>query len=641
MTACGHLAALHSGTAAAGEAADPAWPGLLRALFSAGPLVAAVTAFAISPGIHVVLAAVLERRRVRPREEFTAVVYGDPLLAVACGLGVLLAPHGPPAPVAWLARPLGVLLPAAGWLAYGIIQWRGELRRGFYTPAQAGAPTKIWHQLGVYPLAWSVAGSAALAGLFAPVPDGGSAATSRWTAKAGIVLCVVGWAALNVYDRRHPRLGHPPFVWRLLRPLARPWPPDSTTLRAAEVTDRDDGVRNEDISSSPRGDMSGRSGISPFRQGAAIGTMEVSPPHSSYHATRPRRERTVHSMTIQGGNSAPRGEPVDHNTRRRVNRLLAAFLAAIPFAAVLNVLQDGLGNNISASQTGLLAGILGLLAFLVYTTTTTSADTADEGQATRAELRALREHLDESFDEFRDRTGAYIKYLPARRGPESHHLQQAEALYRKAGEVIDKAQEGDEILAVNSFVEVFHQRSDPAVERLQEEYLQRIENRFLGGVSYHRLIQLPSLDVLDRPAVFLADSVEPSYLRHYRRIIGLKTDAPGQGVSLDAVTAKYPMSFVVVKRKNTERNTGGTIILQVNEHIPVNGIPETAHFQLTGIHIIEDTKGDVVNHYLDWFKELQHAQRPLVLDDLRSRDQAVSEVPVTSPADHPRDDNRP
>ncbi|MFG1807502.1 hypothetical protein [Streptomyces sp. NPDC049040] len=614
MTVSGCPALLHACIAAAGEAAAPAWPGLLRTLFSTGPLVAAITAFAISPGVHVVLAAVLERRLVRPSQEFTALVYGDPLLAVACGLGVLLAPQGPPRPVAWLAHPLGVLLPAAGWLAYGIIQWRGELRRGFYTPAQAAAPTKVWHQLGVYPLVWCAAGSAALAGLFAPVADDGSAMTGRWTAKAGIALCVAGWAALNVYDRRHPRLGHPPFAWRLLRPLPRPWPPDSTTLRAGEVDERDGGFRSEEISSSSWGDISRRSGISPFRRGAAVGTMDVSPPHSPY------RERTVHSMTTPEGNSTPGQERVHHDTRRRVDRLLAAFLAAIPFAAVLNVVQDGLGNGISASQTGLFAGILGLLAFLVYTATTTSADTADEGQATRAALRALEEHLDASFDEFRDRTGAYIKYLPARRGPESQHLQQAEALYRKAGEVIDRAQAGDEILAVNSFVEVFHQRSDPAVERLQEEYLQRIENRFPDGVTYRRLVQLPSLDVLDRPSVFLADSVEPSYLRHYRRIIGLKTDAPGQGVSLDAVTAKYPMSFVVVKRKDTERNAGGTIILQVNEHIPVNGLPESAHFQLTGIHIIEDTKGDVVNHYLDWFKELQHGQRSLTLDDLRSRD---------------------
>ncbi|MEE4546135.1 hypothetical protein V2S66_29735 [Streptomyces sp. V4-01] len=617
MTVLGGLAALHGGGPAA--AGVPAWPGPLRPLLSAGPFVAAVAAFVISPGVHVLLAAVLEGRRVRVRQEFTAVVYGDPLLAAACGLGVLLAPTGPPAAMAWAARPPGILLPAAGWLAYGVVQWAGELRRGFYTSAQAWSPTKIWHQLGVYPLLWAVAGSAGLAGLLSPAHGGGPVAW-RWAAKAGIALCVAGWAALNVYDRGHPRLGHPPFVWRRLRPAPRPWPPDSTTLRANRADDRYDGLRNEDISSPPRGDMSGMSGRSRVRPDIPVRTMEVSLPHDPRPMTGPLRERTVDSMTTQRGDADPDRQRERHDARRRVNRLLAAFLAAIPFAAVLNVLQDWLGNGISSSQTGLLAGVLALLAFLVYAAMTASADTADEGRTTRAALRELRDHVDVSFDEFRDRTGAYIKYLPARRGPESNHLQQAEALYRKAGEVIDKAQDGDEILAVNSFVEVFHQRSDPAVERLQEEYLRRIENRFLHGVAYHRLIQLPSLDVLDRPSVFLSDSVEPSYLRHYRRVISLKTDAPGQGVSLDAVTAKYPMSFVVVKRKNNGRNTGGTIILQVNEHIPVNGVPESAHFQLTGIHIVEDTKGDVVNHYLDWFRELQHGQRSLTHDDLRSRD---------------------
>jgi hypothetical protein len=325
-------------------------------------------------------------------------------------------------------------------------------------------------------------------------------------------------------------------------------------------------------------------------------------------------------MTTQRGDSAPETEPERNDGRHRVHRLLAAFLAAIPFAAVLNVLQDWIGNGFTRSQTGLLAGVLMLLAFVVYATMSMSSDTAREGAANRAAVQDLRTHMDESFNEFRDRTAASITYLPARRGPEAHHLQQAETLYRKAGDVIDKAQEGDEILAVNSFVEVFHQHSDPAVERLQEEYLRRIENRFLHGVAYYRLIQLPSLEVLDQPSVFLSDSVEPSYLRHYRRIIGLKTDAPGQGVSLDAVIAKYPMSFVVVRRKNNGRSTGGTVILQVNEHIPLNGRVESAHFQLTGIHIIEDSKGHVVNHYLDWFKELQHGQRSLTLDDLRSRD---------------------
>jgi hypothetical protein len=34
-----------------------------------------------------------------------------------------------------------------------------------------------------------------------------------------VLLALIGvWAAANVYDRRHPKLGHPPFDWRQLRP---------------------------------------------------------------------------------------------------------------------------------------------------------------------------------------------------------------------------------------------------------------------------------------------------------------------------------------------------------------------------------------------------------------------------------------
>ncbi|WP_328493330.1 hypothetical protein OHS59_11660 [Streptomyces sp. NBC_00414] len=301
-----------------------------------------------------------------------------------------------------------------------------------------------------------------------------------------------------------------------------------------------------------------------------------------------------------------------------MNRVLAAFLAAIPFAAVLNIFQDWLGNGISASQTGLLIGVLVLLAFLVYSTMSTSADTAHEGRLTRNAVWALHDRMERSFDEFRDQA-ASIRYFPARHGPEARHLKQAATLYAKAGEVIDTARDGDEILAVNSFVEVFHRRSDPAIERLQEDYLRRIENRLRHGASYHRLVQLPSLDVLDSSSVFLSDSIEPSYLEHYRRIIGLKSDAPGQRVSLDAVTAKYPISFVVVRRRNTDGSAGGAIIWQVNEHIQGNGLPESANFQLTGIAIVKDSKGDVVRHFLDWFKELQRGQRSLELNDVRSR----------------------
>jgi hypothetical protein len=114
-------------------------------------------------------------------------------------------------------------------LVFGLAQWRDELRRGYYTPAQAAAPTKIWHQLVVYPVLGYWLWTAAIGGLSV---TGGAAA---WAAKALLLALVGVWAATNVYDRRHPKLGHPPFDWHRVRPWPRPWPAESQTLLAAET----------------------------------------------------------------------------------------------------------------------------------------------------------------------------------------------------------------------------------------------------------------------------------------------------------------------------------------------------------------------------------------------------------------------
>ena len=152
--------------------------------------------------------------------------YGDPLLAVAAGLAVWLTgsrtPHG-------LTGPAAGVVAVAVMLLFGLAQWRDELRRGYYTRAQAVAPTKIWHQLVVYPVLGYWLWTAGIGGLSAP---GGAAV---WAGKAVLLALVGVWAAANVYDRRHPKLGHPPFDWRLVRPWPRPWAAESQTLLAAET----------------------------------------------------------------------------------------------------------------------------------------------------------------------------------------------------------------------------------------------------------------------------------------------------------------------------------------------------------------------------------------------------------------------
>ena len=200
---------------------------VLGAALRHGPWVAGLCVFAVTPGALIVIALVLERRWLVPGKQFAAVAYGDPLLAVAAGLGIWLTgprpPHGLTGPAA------GVTAVVLG-LLFGLVQWRDELRRGYYTPAQAVAPTKIWHQVVVYPVLGYWLWTAGIGGLSAP---GGTAAWAVWAGKA-LLLALTGiWVATNVYDRRHPKLGHPPFDWRRVRPRPRPWAAESQTLLAA------------------------------------------------------------------------------------------------------------------------------------------------------------------------------------------------------------------------------------------------------------------------------------------------------------------------------------------------------------------------------------------------------------------------
>lgn len=196
---------------------------VLGAALRHGPWVAGACAFMLTPGSLIVIARLLERRWLVPGEQFTAVTYGDPLLALAVGVGTWLAclclPHG-------LTGPGAGLVTLVTCLVFGLVQWRDELRRGYYTRAQAAAPTKIWHQLVIYPVMGYWIWTSGVDGL---LTAGGIAGFVK---KALLVALIGIWAATNAYDRGHPKLGHPPFDWRHGRPYPRPWPAESLTLRA-------------------------------------------------------------------------------------------------------------------------------------------------------------------------------------------------------------------------------------------------------------------------------------------------------------------------------------------------------------------------------------------------------------------------
>jgi hypothetical protein len=199
---------------------------VLQGALQHGPWLAGLASLAVTPLGYAAIAALLERRILRIREEYIALIYGDPLLAVAVAVGTWLLHGQLPKGIAGSGPSLFCM---CSWLGLGLIQWLTDLRSGRYTLSQASAPTKIWHQLVVYPVIGYWTWAACAGGIL--TPDTSSDATPRIAAKTAIALCIAAWMLANVYDRRHPKLGHPPYDWRRLRQQLRPWPAKSASLR--------------------------------------------------------------------------------------------------------------------------------------------------------------------------------------------------------------------------------------------------------------------------------------------------------------------------------------------------------------------------------------------------------------------------
>ena len=167
------------------------------------PALLALTAVIIAPGIHLLLSPLLEARRVTWRDDYAAVLVGDPLLAVAIGVAANLSrpagPHGFPA--SWAAGGAWI---AGGW-AFGLWQSRHELRTGRYSRAQTVGPTKLWHQFVVYPVLgyWVSATEWSAFGVVGTAPT-----TSRVIQAALIVAATGTWAVLAADAIRRPKIGH-------------------------------------------------------------------------------------------------------------------------------------------------------------------------------------------------------------------------------------------------------------------------------------------------------------------------------------------------------------------------------------------------------------------------------------------------
>ncbi len=164
------------------------------------PALLALTAIAVTPGVHLLASPLLEGRKVTWRDDYAAVLVGDPLLALAAGLGASISQPGGPSgwPASWKA---GCAWLVGGW-TFGLWQSRHELAAGRYSLGQILSPTKLWHQFIVYPLLGYWVTAAVWSGL-------GAAETSAHRLQAAaVIVCTVTWAVLAWDAIRHPKPGH-------------------------------------------------------------------------------------------------------------------------------------------------------------------------------------------------------------------------------------------------------------------------------------------------------------------------------------------------------------------------------------------------------------------------------------------------
>ncbi len=180
------------------------------------PALLALTAVTVAPGVHLLLSPILEGRKVTWRDDYAAVLIGDPLLALAAGVAANLArpagPHGFPA--SWVA---GCAWIAGGW-TFGLWQSQHELAAGRYSRAQTLSPTKLWHQFIVYPLLgyWVTAAEWSGYGAVRAAPT-----TSRIIATVVVVAATGTWAVLAADAIRRPKLGHGTLSRTRLRTITR------------------------------------------------------------------------------------------------------------------------------------------------------------------------------------------------------------------------------------------------------------------------------------------------------------------------------------------------------------------------------------------------------------------------------------
>ena len=198
------------------------------------------------------------------------------------------------------------------------------------------------------------------------------------------------------------------------------------------------------------------------------------------------------------------------------------------------------------------------------------------------------------------RVGLDVRYYPLDQGPDSaRRYQQAEQLYDACRRLINSVSEqpGSRIEVVNSFVEIGHQAGDDQVEAASRRYLATLDKK-IGRVPYATIIQLYPNDLAQLHRKSIAKLIAANYLEHYQKIVKASEASHGERPThVDAVPAKYPISFVLAHNA-TDSEFGGSLILHMTEHVHNDSV------QLTGVWIITDPGGIMTRTFMEWFAEL-------------------------------------
>lgn len=306
-------------------------------------------------------------------------------------------------------------------------------------------------------------------------------------------------------------------------------------------------------------------------------------------------------MVSGGGTPVPYGGPLKRfmlSKRFALPTLLAACVYVVFGGAAFNVIESLVQDRISGPTPWLVAAILLVLALAIY----------------------LQRRIESRIEELHRRQRLSVEYFAGGSGTSGH------AVYRAAQGLVDKASGPDcTIMAVNSFVEVFADSTDQAEESDRTSYLRTIESR-LGQTNYHRILQLNARDRDALSRIKIGDVISKNYGEHYEKIVEhvqKQRSHTGLGAKvvtqLDAVPARYPISFVLLKTPE-----GSYLIWQMNEHIPhspdINNHPiEEEKVRLAGVFIISDPDEQITQYFERWFNELANSieRTPITPDQLK------------------------